>query len=932
MAKFIKKLIRKRRANSVKGEFGFLDSFDGQTMRGWAKSDDKQARLLITKNGHTLSSFRATAYREDLLESGYGDCAFDEPFANLLADAYKDKQEMVLGVQFRTTLRHLNGSPVRINTRNIVSRSTRIHNYIRGWIKDSNNPGLKFKVSFLSNDQVCQEVLANQSSFDEGDGYSFEFDLERFSLPPGSQVELKAKVIGNVFPISIREVEESHLVSEKTSASPKLVTPHGFSSVGSEDLVERFFRDEIRTINRDSQRSLVYPELEFPVKHGKLKPLVVIPVYDGIEETIACINSVFGVSNREQFDVLVIDDCGPDDEIRKRVSDLQSKFGFRYIKNHENQGFVKSANLGLSLAGGADVVLLNSDTVVTDYWLDNLKQACYQESNIGTVTPMSNNASIFSFPEPLAYNDFPSKKEQITLVGKLFNENPSTIFKVPTAHGFCMYIRYDAMKEVGLFDEKQWGLGYGEENDLSMRMISQGWKNVMVTNTFVYHHGSVSFSERAKELMESSLRKLVGLYPKYLALVEMHSTLDPARASRNTISRKLIQGSLKPHSVLIVRHDFFGGTDKAIEELIGSLVGAGYGCFTLKVQGNEYWIIKDEESGAQLKLSWRSEMNEIIKFLRLLNLDIIDYHNVLQFSPVVKDLPSLLSVKYILSVHDYYLLCPRVTLTNNVGGYCYEPDAASCNNCIKNNGVYESLYMAPISFSSNISEWRKSNAKWVSGAEKVVVPDLDVKSRLSNYFSPREFEVRPHDKVFIEESFTRGGGGNKVPSKKTGMVIGVVGAIGYHKGLSNLYKFVKYIESKRLDARVKVIGYTEHDNLFLGMKKIEITGRYKTDELEALLEDVDVVLFPGEVPETYSYVLSEVLSLQKKIVAVDVGAISSRLRTIKVGKVISLPFNEEKVFNEIKEYVSDFDDNPVGMIVVESNSRSHSSIKELYCI
>jgi GT2 family glycosyltransferase/glycosyltransferase involved in cell wall biosynthesis len=913
------------RSKSLNEEVGFLDSFEGRNIRGWAKSADSQACLVVMQDNRLLKSFNATKHREDLFISGYGDCAFDEPLSEFLVEAYKEKREVVLGVKFKRSLRHLNGSPIRINARDTEYQAILDHNVITGWIKDLNNPTLKFKVSLTVNNQVYKEIVANQSSVGMGNGYSFKFDLERFSLSENSQIELSAEVIGNVFPVPIKNIGSREKIVVNGSEVQYVSEVKG----GTINL----FPSEIERTETDLQRTLIYPDLHSSNALGDVKPLVVIPIYDGVEETILCINSVFNVKNNESFNVLVIDDFGPNDRIRQEVEELKARFGFEYIKNKENLGFVKTANLGLSLSAGADVILLNSDTVVTDYWLDNLKQACYQEDNIGTVTPMSNNASICSFPQSLIYNDFPSNKADIPSVGTLFNENPDTVFDIPTAHGFCMYIRFDAMKDVGLFDEEMWGVGYGEENDLSMRMSYSGWRNVMVANTFVYHHGSVSFSERAGGLMENSLQKLVRIYPEYLKMVEMHNNLDPARETRNEVSKKIIQASLKPHSVLIVRHNFFGGTDKAIEESISKLIELGSGCFTLKVDGDDYWVVTDENSGGQLKLSWRTEMAKIVDFLQLLNIEIIDYHNVLQFSPCVKNLPSLIGAKYLLSVHDYYLICPQLTLTDKKGRFCNEPDVSACNNCIKENGVYDSLYMEPISFNSDIKEWRADNARWVDGAEKIIVPDIDVKNRLLKYFVPSEVEVLPHDMVYTDSKFQNLSRSSKKKfSKRAEIVIGVVGAIGYHKGLSNLYKLVQHIESKRLNASVKVIGYTEQDSLFGDMKRIKITGRYQSEELEIHLRNVDVVLFPGEVPETYSYVLSEVLSHRKKIVAMDVGAIASRLRELNVGRIISLPFSEAAVFKEIYEYVNDSGDCAMDALVVESKSKSYLSLKKLYNI
>ena len=66
--------------------------------------------------------------------------------------------------------------------------------------------------------------------------------------------------------------------------------------------------------------------------------------------------------------------------------------------NETNIGYTRTANLGLRLAGDADVVLLNSDTVVGPHWLRNLKIAAYRRERIGSVTAVSDNAGAFSVP------------------------------------------------------------------------------------------------------------------------------------------------------------------------------------------------------------------------------------------------------------------------------------------------------------------------------------------------------------------------------------------------------------------------------------------------------------------------------------------------------------------------------------------------------
>ena len=74
------------------------------------------------------------------------------------------------------------------------------------------------------------------------------------------------------------------------------------------------------------------------------------------------------------------------------------------IRHRRNLGFAASANAGMRAAAGHDVVLLNSDTLVAPGWLEELRAVAYGAADIGTVTPLSNDATILSYPDPAGGN------------------------------------------------------------------------------------------------------------------------------------------------------------------------------------------------------------------------------------------------------------------------------------------------------------------------------------------------------------------------------------------------------------------------------------------------------------------------------------------------------------------------------------------------
>src|ERR1700722_7959255 len=124
---------------------------------------------------------------------------------------------------------------------------------------------------------------------------------------------------------------------------------------------------------------------------------VIIPIYRGREESLACIDSVLATVDHETR-VVVVDDATDDSALADALDVLAADERITLLRNTENQGFVISVNRALALHPTHDVVLLTSDTLVFDGWLTRLRRAAYSAPAVGTVTPLSNNGSIASHP------------------------------------------------------------------------------------------------------------------------------------------------------------------------------------------------------------------------------------------------------------------------------------------------------------------------------------------------------------------------------------------------------------------------------------------------------------------------------------------------------------------------------------------------------
>ena len=82
-------------------------------------------------------------------------------------------------------------------------------------------------------------------------------------------------------------------------------------------------------------------------------------------------------------------------QVAPYLRNLQAEGKIRLISNPRNLGFVKSANLGLSSSDTKDIILLNSDTIVFDGWIDGILGTAGSSSRVATVTAMSNAATIY---------------------------------------------------------------------------------------------------------------------------------------------------------------------------------------------------------------------------------------------------------------------------------------------------------------------------------------------------------------------------------------------------------------------------------------------------------------------------------------------------------------------------------------------------------
>jgi len=116
--------------------------------------------------------------------------------------------------------------------------------------------------------------------------------------------------------------------------------------------------------------------------HAAPSVSIVIPVFDQLPHTMACLRSLAAARGAVSFEVIIADDASQTINYQTVLADVP---GVRVVRAERNRGFVRGCNAAAGVARGRFVVFLNNDTVVRDAWLDALVATFDRFSQVGIV-------------------------------------------------------------------------------------------------------------------------------------------------------------------------------------------------------------------------------------------------------------------------------------------------------------------------------------------------------------------------------------------------------------------------------------------------------------------------------------------------------------------------------------------------------------------
>ncbi len=610
---------------------------------------------------------------------------------------------------------------------------------------------------------------------------------------------------------------------------------------------------------------------------------IIIPIYNAYNCLKPCIDSVIKYTNLKENRIILIDDKSPDERVLPLLEQYENGKSIILLKNDINMGFVSTVNKGMNYSKN-DVLLLNSDTEVSKLWLDNIKECAYSSPMVASVTPLSNNATLVSAPNGLQVNDLPQKMsfdEYADLVNKIsYKDYP----ELPTAHGFCMYIRREALDVVGYFDDETFKKGYGEENDFSYRCLENGFKHLLCDNVIIYHKESQSFCESKEQLKKENAKILESKYSFYVSQTENWCKLFPIRHICQNINYGICLSN-KKQNILYLIHDFkeysenVGGTTLHLYDLIKNLIdtynvhiltpeSGGYKLYSFFDEHKETIFMNCPTSNTKVPF-YNKEYKKMLEYLvDSLNICLIHVHHLIGHYFDIKDVAHDKKINLVITLHDFYSYCPNINLLYENKKYCIGKDY-DCNECIlKTKNIKGNI----------IENWRREWQNLFNVCQEVFVPNQSLIPILEKKFEFKKITVIEHGLDVVKD--------NKILTNDKKKNVAFIGVLAPHKGLY----VVKDLVKREKGLKFIQIGPTDDKKMKKSKMNYKYVGKYNRKDLPNIIKEnnVDLICLLSIWPETFSYTLTEAIASGTPVLTFDIGALGNRIKRDNLGWTMPL--------------------------------------------
>ncbi len=261
-----------------------------------------------------------------------------------------------------------------------------------------------------------------------------------------------------------------------------------------------------------------------------------------------------------------------------------------------------------------------------------------------------------------------------------------------------------------------------------------------------------------------------------------------------------------------------------------------------------------------------------------------------------------LKIPYIITITDYWLLCPKVILYTSREILCFGPEGG--NAC---RALCPELPSDMIVNRLSLSKFILANAKFA------ISPSLFLSSIFRKEFRDLEIKVINHGIPYSTIKKNR-----KSYKKGDKLTFFYGGSLNLHKGIHVLIEAFKKISSNNVSLKIYGSGNEEYTHyirmLVKDDRRIELCGVFHQDEVGEILSNIDITIVPSIWYENYPLILHESLACNVPVVASNIGGMAERIED----GVNGLLFNVGDS-NHLKEILHQLIDNPEQINTLKSN-------------
>lgn len=276
---------------------------------------------------------------------------------------------------------------------------------------------------------------------------------------------------------------------------------------------------------------------------------IIVPVFDRPSEVKDLLESLAGQTDTE-FEVLIVED-GSAVRCEREVKAFEERLDISYIYK-ENSGPGQSRNMGSERSSGDYLIFLDSDCVLPPGYIETVKREL-----------SADYADAFGGPD--------SARADFTPIQRAINYSMTSFFTTGGIRGgnekmekfhprsFNMGYSRRVFERTGGFS----AMRFGEDIDMSIRIINQGFRTRLIKEAYVYHRRRTNLRRFFKQVYNSGIAR-INLYRRHPhSLKVVH--LAPAIFTIGVTMIWVLSLCWSPYFLLLLAfHAAFIGLDAAV--------------------------------------------------------------------------------------------------------------------------------------------------------------------------------------------------------------------------------------------------------------------------------------------------------------------------------------------------------------------------------